>query len=577
MKQVFVTDLKAHFNLRSKRGLKPTNIYFVVSYKGKQYKLPTDVKVYPFQWNKKKQIAIVSNELDNIDNANNTIANEELAKISQRYEEFISYICSKGTTNIINDLKRYMKQDKLKEVDITKFMWIAFNEFYLHKSTKESSKNVIRQKIEIFCSWVNANNMNNDKEAISQRGINDFTDYLLKKGTSSKQTQTYVDAVCMLINKELRRLNEFYDYHFEQVEAPSSLIGEKVTNVRYPLNKEELSSLETTKLDGKLDAYRWLFLLQCECGLRFGDLLKLFKGEYNEEKDNMISVEIEKSRASSKTEIAIIDVTERFKSIYKRCDNLLGDKIRSRKKRTIEDEFNATIKEIAKQCGINRKVEQYKQVDGKKVTYKEELCNIITSHFARHTFVKNMVLNGYEENDIIKFTGHTSTNMVHNIYSHTSKEDIINNITKLKREREKKIEDESEKGFAVNAFINASKMLQSGNDGYHLPSTIKAIKIMKDLSLIGGDKDKALSIKDIVFDIAYHFKDTQLIAAYQMKLKKIGAISEVETEEEIELRFYEYDKELQKLKEDDELKRYQNGTLNVPDKYLNDDGTIKEN
>lgn len=54
-KQTFANEMTCHFNLREPKSQRPTNIYCIVCIDGKQMKFPTGVKIYPEQWNKKKQ------------------------------------------------------------------------------------------------------------------------------------------------------------------------------------------------------------------------------------------------------------------------------------------------------------------------------------------------------------------------------------------------------------------------------------------------------------------------------------------------------------------------------------------
>ena len=56
--QFFSEELRCRFNLRKPKSKKPTNIYMLIRLNGKQYKLTTEVKVYPVQWNKQKELAI---------------------------------------------------------------------------------------------------------------------------------------------------------------------------------------------------------------------------------------------------------------------------------------------------------------------------------------------------------------------------------------------------------------------------------------------------------------------------------------------------------------------------------------
>ena len=72
--QVFINEIvKASFNLRQPKSKRPTNIYLIVRINQKQAKLSTGIKVYPGQWNIKKQEAYISCRLTKSDNINNTI------------------------------------------------------------------------------------------------------------------------------------------------------------------------------------------------------------------------------------------------------------------------------------------------------------------------------------------------------------------------------------------------------------------------------------------------------------------------------------------------------------------------
>ena len=78
--QVFL-EFTLNFNLRQTRLNKPTIIYALFSFRGKQYKVNIGVKVYPSQWNKRKQIATISNGQTRLDNRNNEIVNKRIRSI----------------------------------------------------------------------------------------------------------------------------------------------------------------------------------------------------------------------------------------------------------------------------------------------------------------------------------------------------------------------------------------------------------------------------------------------------------------------------------------------------------------
>lgn len=71
----------------------PTIIYALFTFRGKQYKVNIGAKVYPIQWNKRKQIATISNGQTRLDNRNNEIVNKKIRSLLAIFEEKKNYLC----------------------------------------------------------------------------------------------------------------------------------------------------------------------------------------------------------------------------------------------------------------------------------------------------------------------------------------------------------------------------------------------------------------------------------------------------------------------------------------------------
>ena len=82
-----------HFNLRKSKASKPTNINCVVYMNGKQYYFATGVKILPCQWDKKRQIAVISNVQSRIENYNNKVVNDKLEELKELFTNFLEYLC----------------------------------------------------------------------------------------------------------------------------------------------------------------------------------------------------------------------------------------------------------------------------------------------------------------------------------------------------------------------------------------------------------------------------------------------------------------------------------------------------
>ena len=115
--QIFANEMKCYFNLRKPKECRPTNINMVTSINHKQVKLATGVKIYPNQWNMKKQEAYISIRLTELDNINNTVVNNKIRELKDCFVEFKEYLCDHPDEieNSVSLLKRYIYKDKMKK------------------------------------------------------------------------------------------------------------------------------------------------------------------------------------------------------------------------------------------------------------------------------------------------------------------------------------------------------------------------------------------------------------------------------------------------------------------------------
>ena len=58
-------------------------VYAVFTHMGKREKISIGVKIYPNQWNSKRQLAIISNLQTELDNNNNRIVNDRIKQVKQ--------------------------------------------------------------------------------------------------------------------------------------------------------------------------------------------------------------------------------------------------------------------------------------------------------------------------------------------------------------------------------------------------------------------------------------------------------------------------------------------------------------
>lgn len=202
--------------------------------------------------------------------------------------------------------------------------------------------------------------------------------------------------------------------------------------------------------------------------------------------------------------------------------------------------YNRNLKEIAKIAGLNRMVE-FKNPQGETII--KPLYEVISSHYARHTFITNECRKGTPKETIKKMVGHDDkSTMIDDIYKHFTTEDKINEFERLLNETDKTVKtqtqgDPSNELFAYDSLKAVKTLLENNQDGIHTQAAKTAIRVIKDISRISKyteiDKAKALEINDTINRLGFVYGDIELVAMYNYKLKCFGVIDTMPTEDEI--------------------------------------------
>ena len=113
--QVFM-DFGLRFNLRQRKQEKPTILYAVFVWNGKQYKVSTSVKVYPSQWDNRTQLATISNKQSRLDNRNNQITNHTISIIIDSFKMNIKRLCENiEELDIVNEIRHIINPNIKKK------------------------------------------------------------------------------------------------------------------------------------------------------------------------------------------------------------------------------------------------------------------------------------------------------------------------------------------------------------------------------------------------------------------------------------------------------------------------------
>ncbi len=470
-------QITLNFNLREPKGNKCTNIYAVIKIDGKQIKMPIGLKINSWQWDKKKQRPHLNNimNVEEKENAMNVLT--KINELNFAFSEWLLYICSGQMAADDNDLIDYLKT-KIKIEDManknaippkrgmtaSKMLKEAFTKRYgtkeMPNKVKVSSWENYAKHVEQFINYIKENAGVYDSVAtLSKKGIYNYKEWLednaRKAGKGdSKTIAQKCNTIIVLINEIAANPN--YDHlHINPLQPykiEKSLVKME-DKKRRALTDEEIEKIMKCKLnDEKLNVYRDVFKMQLESGVRFSDLHKLFEGDYKVSEENGQKVEIVMTKKEDIT--ASVIVTKEIDELQNKYVDGLPIKLN-------EESYNKAIKKLFELAELINEETFVIDFLGTKKEEKGRLCDIVSNHWARHTFITNAVRSGWDINTLCYRTGHANDQQIRSTYAHITDEDKAKKVLKVNAQMQgNKIEDGAKNidgEFAYNKGMEAKE------------------------------------------------------------------------------------------------------------------------
>lgn len=552
MKQVLYN---VRFNLRDKNSIKATNIYCCIYINGKQHRFATGVKILPKQWDNKRQIAIISNIQSKVDNYNNNIVNQKLNDMRESFSNYLEYICGLNDTDITYySLKTFMY--KMPNITPKELIEKAYNYSYEGKNTYNSYKS----RLNAFIKYLDTQKINS-LDVFKQSGLNAYKKYLLDTGTSKGTTNQHCQLIARLINDVIIVEEPFLQYGITNSVRYVKEKDVRPNKGRFPLTVDEVNLIENLVIDdnerfslvdvapkskngtvnnkyrsyrsGKmLKQYRDIFVLQCRCGQRVGDLKQFLTGQYEiMEEDNITYFKISTQKSQKKIDSFILkdSYVDSFLEKYKAGFDVDIDKLGSD-----NSYYNLAIRKICKLVKIDRIINYRNSQD---IECNDIAYEIITNHDGRHTFITNKILEGVNPDKLCYLTGHTDDTMIREIYTHLTAQNkikILNEELGLTTEKKEKKENEIDIIFAYNKLKELEKLRNKDIMILDLPALKDIVSIIKDTTKLDIIKDideqftsKVKEIAPILWYIGKNTADTELYRIYQYKCNVLGISSTI--------------------------------------------------
>lgn len=573
-------NFELRFNLRQTKVEKPTLIYAVYTWQGKQYKVSTSLKVYPSQWDNRTHSALISSKQNKLDNRNNQITNQRIVNIITSLKNVRPVLCDMiDTINVIDELSKIInpniKKKKMKKQPIiSTLMWLAEkyekNSFRHYKGCIDRfEKYLISKGVEDIIT-----NLNGDT-------LNDYQDYLSDSGKQYKTINSYLKNLITLINlanAEKELLSSKIDYSsFKMIRDKRTTEQKKSKQV--PLTEDQL--LDIYHLNGiteKEEEARDLFICQCLLGQRISDMPKIFKGEYTTnvhgEGLETISFNVQKTKEEATLYLFPIakEIITKYRNKQFKYYNLFEedeDRINY-----LERIINNDIKKVCQKAGLTAEINYTVQIGGEVKNERKQLYKLMHTHIARHTFITLMCKMGVSKDVVIIATAHTDIKMINDVYLHETANDkgkkFIKELQKTGNQSKLFVVPSAISNdktvlnslFAYNILLNISELMNNNVDAFHTDNTKKAISILKDVSTLNNyakeiDKEKVMALDGIVFELSYYFRDAQLYSIFQFKEYYFGIIKNVASYDDVNMMFANEDIERPKQQLESDIEEYE--------------------
>lgn len=456
---------------------KPSIIYLVCSdSEGKYYKISTGRKILYSQWNKRKQEPIISSMFSNDVNRSALVTCHILNKIKSEYQNYIYYLCSNNEKFNINILRakinsivtnsklseqiiNFKVTDKMVKGNIgktpsaTKALDKALKQYIADSQVKESTGKNYKLLVGKYKRWIVDVYKVDSMSALKQSAFDKYVEYLKKEGASSNEINKLV-VIKKLINNYIAKGNK---YGLTQI-IFNPLKDKRLSDdkVKVELLDNEIEKLETITLPAEYQLYRDLFMLAIYTGQRVSDIQNIAVGEYNK-KDGYLIV-----RTVKRDKNAYIPYTEKVQYYLKRVEG----KVKPMSGVNFRNKLNNNIKEIFRLAEIDREITY---IDAHQKTITAPLYSIISSHFARHTFITRRVREGYNYEEVGKMVGDTGR-VIEKTYSHLTADDHIN-----------KLKEKARKLKADNNEVQVVKKVEAKQSSHQVSSLSKGTVNLDDI------------------------------------------------------------------------------------------------
>lgn len=385
---------------------------------GKQYKVATNVKVCPWEWDSKRQQPTATAE-------NATDIFTLINKLNLCFANLNCIFAQEGVTptasEVLSTLKEVLNKDVMNNENLIKgrnpkattLLTKGF-EKYCERRISEANKKNYKSAVTRFANWLVSTNQ--DRQGmLSTKGLDQFRNHLREKGSSPSAINKACKAIKLVINEYC---TQFARTPIQEVKFVQEDEVKKNQNdrKRQPLTQDEVIAFASVHCENeKEEEARDIFTMLCEVGCRPEDVHIIFNKEY-EEVNGFAVYNTRKKNVTAHTPLteSVRELQEKYRQGFKYWNI-----------EYLADTINSYIRKLAKRANIDRSV-TYTDQKGNVLT--RPLYEIISMYCARHTFTTLKIKEGVSVSDLKFMTGHTTTTCIETNYGHFTAQMVTSNL-----------------------------------------------------------------------------------------------------------------------------------------------------
>lgn len=376
------------------------------------------VKVKPEQFNKRKQLCVVSNELTNLDNYNNRIANDAIKAFKAKVEDVNKSICDADDPYTVDVRDLLLPKRRVREVGLDElFFHIADQQLKLGSISGSAHA----RKVSVVRSFVSY--YNGGFDSLNTEIYNGYRDWLIGQGRNISSINAYLSTVKTLVNEVNKTETRLFINTANWCPMTDKRSKEEKRSTNIMFTDTDLARIEALELTGRLAVVRDFFVFGCNVGQRPADCVRILRGECKRlEHAGRSYVELvpHKTKKTGNTATipigaAVVSLMEKFAVNEEYRAAIAAD--------GFEKYATRKLKDIFSMAGIDSLVEVTRQNGIEKTTETLSVSSKAHLYLARHYFITKMIRQGLRPDEVIKMTGHSNTKMVNDIYTHLSSDD----------------------------------------------------------------------------------------------------------------------------------------------------------